>query len=444
MPLVALALFAFYLVLNTAFIKVSVGLPLKDLVLVALFGLIFVAYNRRVLQFFRRHFAVVGVFLVFAVLGFFLTILNGSELGVATESLLKVIVQPFLILVCTYALSSVVGVRVTAALFACCAGLTGIFAILQSVGLDPAWQVRDFLSNLQSETAHIRAGVKSRARPMGLSLTPIIYSYHLAGAYIAMHFLYRNGLIKRPIYFVLLCAILLMATANATRSLVLGILVHEAIHQLYPFRLNVILAAIALGIVGIVGFAYLDTVGSRLTSVSDASAVGRLMLYDYGLRLAADFPFGLGWGFDPVQYAWLYWEYLSEMGRAEAAFHLALHNACLNFFLAYGSYGVAIIAVLALIRPKTFAAILLFATAYLLHALFHNDGLFLGDDYFWFAFAIFLSVRDARAAKEVSCGRRAVLPLRAHIVAPPPCTTIGSNRMARPRGATKANGLPRS
>jgi hypothetical protein len=418
MPLVVLALFALYLVLNTAFVKVSVGLPLKDLVLVALFGLIFIAYNRQVLEFFRRHLAVVGAFLVFAVLGFSLTILNDRELGVATELLLKVIVQPFLILVCTYALSSVVGFRVTAALFACSAGLTGIFAILQSVGLDPAWQVRDFLSNLQNETAHIRGAVKSRARPMGLSLTPIVYSYHIAAAYIAMHFLYRNGFIKRPIYYLLLSAILLMAAANATRSLVLGILIHEAIHQVYPFRLNVILGAIALGIVGIIGFAYLESIGSRLTSVGDASAVGRLMLYDYGLRLAADFPFGLGWGFDPVQFAWLYWEHLSQIGRAEAAFHLALHNACLNFFLAYGSYGVAMIAVMALVKPKTFATILLFATAYLLHAFFHNDGLFLGDDYFWFAFAIFLAVRDARVTKETPWSPRTALPLRAHILGP--------------------------
>ena len=411
MPLLVLALFTIYLVLNTAFAKVSVGLPVKDFVLVALFGLLFIAYNRQVLDFLRRHLAVVGVFLVFALLGFSLTIINDRAIDIATESLLKIIVQPFLILVCTYVLSLVAGIRVTTVLFVGCASLTGVFAILQFVGVESAWQVRDLLSNLQNETAHIRGMVKSRVRPMGLTLTPIMYSYHIAAAYIALHFLYHNGLIKRPIYFLLVPAILLMAAANATRSLVLGIMLHEVIHHLVRFRINSILGAIALGIVGIIGFAYLESIGSRLTSISDASAVGRLMLYDYGLRLAADYPYGLGWGFDPVEFAWLYWEHLSEMGRAEAAFHLALHNAYLNFFLAYGVYGVATIAITAIFKPKTFVAILLFGMAYLLHSLFHNDGLFLGDDYFWFAFAIFLAVRDERAAKETSWPSQAQLPL---------------------------------
>jgi hypothetical protein len=402
MPLLLLALFALYLVLNTVFAKVSVVLPVKDFVLVALFGLIFSAYNRQVLEFLRRHLAVVSVFFVFALLGFSLTIISDREVGVATESLLKIIVQPFLILVCTYVLSLVVGIRVTTVLFVGCAGLTGVFAILQFAGLESAWQVRDLLSNLQNETAHIRGMVKSRVRPMGLSLTPIMYSYHIAAAYIAVHFLYRNSLIKRPLYIPLLLALLLMAAANATRSLVLGILLHELIHHLVRFRINAILGSIALGIVGIIAFAYLESIGSRLTSVSDASAIGRFMLYDYGLRLAADYPYGLGWGFDPVEFAWLYWEHLSEMGRAEAAFHLALHNAYLNFFLGYGFYGVAAIAVLVLFRPRTFVALLLFAMAYLVHSFFHNDGLFLGDDYFWFAFAIFLAVRDTASVTEKS------------------------------------------
>ena len=82
------------------------------------------------------------------------------------------------------------------------------------------------------------------------------------------------------------------------------------------------------------------------------------------------------------------------MARAEAAFRLDIHNAFLNFVLLYGIYGVLIIALAALFNPGLFLATAYFVVGYLAHSFFHNDGVFLGDDYFWFAFVIFIYMRD--------------------------------------------------
>ena len=199
-------------------------------------------------------------------------------------------------------------------------------------------------------------------------------------------------------YAFLVVAMLAMAAANGTRSLLIGIVLHEVLRQLGGASLKSIATLVVLAIGASVGMDYLASIGSRVTTITDASAVGRWTLYEYGMQLARDNPFGYGWDFNPGDYAWLYWEQLSDMARAEAAFRLDIHNAFLNFVLIYGIYGVLIVALTALFNPGLFLATAYFATAYLAHSFFHNDGVFLGDDYFWFAFVIFLYLRDQEKA----------------------------------------------
>jgi O-antigen ligase len=195
---------------------------------------------------------------------------------------------------------------------------------------------------------------------------------------------------------------LVMAAANGTRSLLIGIVLHEVVQQLGRASLKSIATLGVLAVVAFVGMDYLASVGSRVTTINDASAVGRWTLYEYGMQLVRDNPFGYGWDFNPGDYAWLYWEQLSDMARAEAAFRLDIHNAFLNFVLLYGIYGVLIVALTALFNPGLFLATAYFSVGYLAHSFFHNDGVFLGDDYFWFAFVIFVYMRD----KEKVASRR--------------------------------------
>jgi hypothetical protein len=137
---------------------------------------------------------------------------------------------------------------------------------------------------------------------------------------------------------------------------------------------------------------YADAIGSRLVDTADASALGRIALYDFGLRLAADNPFGLGWGFDSAGYAWLYWEHLSDFVNADGVFRLGLHNAYLNFFLVYGLAGTLLAAIVLMYDPRFVFISFLYLFAYIAHAFFHNDGVFIGEYFFWFSFAVILQI----------------------------------------------------
>ena len=56
--------------------------------------------------------------------------------------------------------------------------------------------------------------MRARERPFGLSLTAIIFSYHLAAAYITANLLYRKQIIPNRVYGILVVALLAMAAAN--------------------------------------------------------------------------------------------------------------------------------------------------------------------------------------------------------------------------------------
>jgi hypothetical protein len=315
-------------------------------------------------------------------------------MDVVTRELLGFIVQPCLVVMCTYVLSVVAGLRFTTGVFLGATALSGAFVILQFAGVDAAWSARRALSALQAEPEHIKGLLNDQNRPVGLSFSAIMYSYQLISAYVIGNVLYWHGLMSKRTYAIFVGAVVVVSVANGTRSLLIGIALQELLQNAPHMRLKSLLALAVLGVVGYAGYSYLEAIGSRVASVSDASAVGRTMLYQYGFKLAEDFPFGIGWGFEPAQMAWLYWDFLSELTRADAAFRLELHNAFLNFYMNYGLFGVVAILMAYYLNPRFFNKVLVFFSAYLAHAFFHNDGFFLSDDFNWFAFAIFLFVYD--------------------------------------------------
>jgi len=424
MQIVLQTVFVVFFILHVSFVKLSVGLPLKDWSLLLLFILIFFAYSRQMIEIVSRLRGLLAVFLALGLFGLALTILNRAGISASIEAVPRMLIQPMLVVICTYALASLYGVRFVAAVFIGSALLTGLFAMMQFVDINFAWKLREILSAIQKEPEALASTVRARERPVGLSLTPIIYSYHLAAAYITANLLYRKGLMpSRRLYHILVGAFMLMAAANGTRSLLIGIMAHEVLRHAGTFRLRSLLSIAVLVAVAIFGLDFLASIGSRVATITDPSAVGRWTLYEYGLQLARDNPFGYGWDFNPGDYAWLYWEQLSDMARAEAAFRLDIHNAFLNFVLIYGLYGVLIVALAALLNPALFLATSYFAFAYLLHSFFHNDGIFLGDDYFWFAYAIFIFIRDAEKAQTAPQPSAYTVPRRYGMALPPPSFT---------------------
>lgn len=382
--------FVMVVVLYTAFIKATVILPVRGLLSLFLFMLLSLAFRREFVAAFRNHPLTVLTFAALTLVGVVLTLANGRDFGEAFGFALSNLIQPLLILVSTYVLLQLTSVRFVAVVFIGSALITGAVAILQFADIAPAWRLREWLGQIQGSPASLEATVRDRSRPVGLSLTPIIFSYHIASAYILANFLRWREEVSGALYAAVVLAMLVMAVSCGTRSLALAILAHELLTAGLRMRLQTIVWVAALLIAGMAGLVFLEAIGSRVATLDDASAQGRLVLYTYGLRLAADYPFGLGWGFVPGDLAWLYWEHLSGFVNSDGVFRLGIHNGFLNFFLNYGLFGCAVIAAAACIKPRKFVFITVGSTAYIVNAFFHNNGFFLGDYYYWFAFAVFL------------------------------------------------------
>lgn len=394
------ALFILEMFLYTCLVKLSIILPVRNLLLVFLFFVIMVAYRSEVFAFVRAHLLTASVFLALIIVGGLIAFLNERSIGTIIQYALSDVIQPFLILVSTYVIARLTSPGFVAGVLIGFAGLTGAVAVAQFAGVEPAWHIRMWLNEFQDITEQLD-------RPMGLSLTPIVFSYHIASAYVAASIFYHRQMISTSAYGSIVFAALVMAAVSGTRSVLLGIILQELLQVVTRRRFGSLLWATGLGIVCLAGLAYLETIGSRVASASDTSALERMVLNNFGIRLAWDYPFGLGWGFEPGDLAWLYWQDLSNYVSSDSIFRLGIHNSYINFFLTYGLFGVAAVVLAVLIRVRKAVTLLFSFTAYFINALFHNDGPFIGEYYFWFAFALLVYVWDSEAVPApMRSGRR--------------------------------------
>lgn len=377
--------------INTVLFKASVGVPIKDVLLLGLFLVILVLYNRQFREFARESGGLLMLFGILALIALVLAVVNDVPSGTIAYAFMGDTVQPILILTCTYVISMIVGTRFAVITFLAATALSGVFVLMQFLGLEFAWTARRILGSLQVQLAHTEGLVGEQARPMGLSFSPIAYSYQLICAYVICNFLHRSAMMTSGQYYIALSAIVAVSAANGTRSLLVAIAVHELVQRAANLSVRSLVSIAAAVVLVLGGYYYLESIGSRVVAVGDASAIGRTMLYRFGLRLVSDFPLGIGWGFDPSSMAWLYWDFLAELPRADAAYRLELHNAYLNFYMHFGLFGVLAILAAFYVRPAYFLRIIGVFGAYLVHAFFHNDGFFLQDDFVWFAFGIYLS-----------------------------------------------------
>ncbi len=380
--------------LHVVLAKWTVFIPVRTMALFVFLGVLFLVYNRQVIDFVRRHPQIFLVFAAMAFIGGSLAVLNGEQLYTLAEFFLRNSIQPLLILLCTYLAARTLGLAFTTNVILAFTAASALIAIFQFVGIDWAWDLRRFLGTIYGDAEDEAAGLRAQLRPLGLALSPINFSYQLVSGYLVALLLYRHGLLEPRMYVIFTLIAFSGAAANGTRSLVAGILFSECFQLILRAQLKSLFWLTGLALLGAVGFYYLEMVGSRVTSVDDASAVGRLVLMQFGLKLFLNNPFGYGWGVTPGEYAWLFWEELSHLPRAEVTHRLGIHNGFINFLLTYGLLGVCIIAFVAAMNSRVTVAFVMVFPAYLINSALHNAGVFIGDMYFWFAFAIFLYLRE--------------------------------------------------
>lgn len=411
MKILVAGLFLLVVVLYTALTKMSVGLPIRTLVLVFLAAVLFTCYFNEARRFFEKHVVITGMFFALGTIGSVLTYVNQRSVSATFEGLTSNILQPYLIFFCTFVLIRLLGMPLVATITFTGAFLTGLTAIIQYFQINAAWRIREFLSDVQDESSAIRAYVANRGRSIGLSVTPIVFSYHMMCAYVALNALYRFKYIRWVLYYGSVGLLSIATFANGTRSVLLGIAVSEMVMELRKRTLKSMLKVGAIFLAGAALYLYAEYSGSRIAETDDDSALGRFVLLNYGLLLAADNPFGLGWDFDAAGYAWLYWEYLSDSVNADGVFRLGLHNAFLNYFLIYGLGGTLLAFIALLYDPRFVFEMSLYLSSYIVHAFFHNNGMFIGDYFFWFTFAILLHVMEENGMVYGSTGPPAPNPV---------------------------------
>ena len=394
------ACFLMVLFLHVALAKFTVAIPVRTIGLFFLTGLLFLLHHKQFLKSFNRSSRVYLVFAAIAFLGGSLGFLHGQSFYVLAENLLRSVIQPAFIFLIVYLAIEIFGLNFVVRWILIFAVVSAVVAILQFMGIGLAWDVRRALGLIQGDPADIRQILRSGSRPMGICFTPIQFSYHLIAGYVLANLLYRQGMMKPWMYAAFTIIALIAAAASGTRSLVLGILVHEGLQLAAVGRFKTYVMLIVGAVLAAGGYYYLQSVGSRVASLQDTSAVSRMALAQFGLHLFIDNPFGFGWGFEPAKLAWLYWEELSHLPKADAVFRIGIHNTFINFLLRYGIFGFCLIAILALTNLRISIALFISFLAYFVNGLFHNAGVFVGDMYFWFAFAVFYYLYEPRHATQ--------------------------------------------
>jgi O-antigen ligase len=400
----------YYFVLVFAYcflIKLSfAGFPLRALIAASLVVCLILYNFNYILDFLSRHFFTFMLFLSVAIIGVTLSISSDREMSVVIEEFFRNVGQEFLILFATLYVCRFTGANYVANVFVGATLISGMFALFQAVDLGFAWAIYDKIQALQGVPFSVRNNPDYIGRPPGLSLHPVTFSYQVVAAYVVANFMYFNGHIKQRSYFVISGLLFAMAMACETRSAVMGMAIHEAIMILRrPNKWSLIWLG-AMAFAGVALLFVLASSDSRLAQTDDTSAVGRLVLYNFGIRLAIDHPLGFGWGTEPSDLAWLYWEHLSSFVNAEGIYRLGIHNCFINYFLTYGLLGVAAFLLCTVRRLRKLWAITLGSLAYLIHAFFHNDGPFFSEYYFFFFLGVFYYLYDTQTANEKELARR--------------------------------------
>jgi hypothetical protein len=341
---------------------------------------------------FQDHHATFFFILSLSFVGIFTSFFSGTSVSEIFNLLLSNVAQQFLILTVTYVICVKIGFKFTAWAFLSLTLFTGTVGVLQALDVQPAWTLFETLAQIQSVPTEFINRASTADRPKGVSLTPILLSYHLVVGYLVANLMYRYGVISSKTYYILFIAIFLMVVANATRSAILGIIIHELFFRVVSLNKKSLFWILILSLLCVGIFLFLQSIGSRIVQFDDASAVGRFALYKFGMLIAIDHPFGLGWGFDANELAWRYWEHIAGAEKSNAIFRIELHNAFLNFIITYGVLGLVLSFMFFVFRFGETLLIIISSIAYLVHAFFHNDFAFLGEVYYFFFLALILYI----------------------------------------------------
>ncbi len=376
------------------------GFPVRSLIILTLTILIALARQDVSFRVIRRERWMIFLLIGLGTLGGLVSSFNpATPTPDIIRSILEIHVQSIVNLLLAVFVVEICGVGLTLTMFIGAIGLSALFAVLQFIDVSVAWDARQLLANVQHEVFEAY-GFFHDKRPMGLSYSPITLATQVClvfAAYTATRERLRSTRGRKPFDPAIVMAVLAFIVtcfASGNRSPILGALIFLTFYTLRRPQLIVV----SLPVLIVCGFvllpAFFDTLqrsGSRVASVDDDSAAGRLTLSYYGLLLFLDRPFGYGLGFDPTLYWSKYWADLVDMPNPFNVQVYPLHNYVLSMLNFYG-IGIFFLAPLFWKALKPYARYAIFFIPYVVHILFHNAGIFWNDPVIWFMLPLLVSM----------------------------------------------------
>lgn len=368
------------------------GIPVRVFVVIIAIVVGLFAYSTLAYQAIRRHGSMLLLIASFGLLGAVVTILNGTDPLVLMRQVIEIHLQGIANLLLSGIVCYVCGTRRTLVAFLCAVAVTACVAVAQFIGFEAAWSLRGSIASLQHEV-FARYGYFADRRSMGVSFSPITLATQLCLAFAAYGAWRRANQfsVMAHDYFdirvILALALFALAcVASGNRSPIAGGIIFVA---LYLMSRRPKLFWVSLPVLALVGALLIPTVtefaqssGYRVTETGDESAMGRITLSYYGLRLFLDNPFGYGLDFDPTRYWQSYWSDLAAMPSAGSVQIYPLHNYILSMLNFYGIGMLALIPLIVLaFRP--YRGSFIFFVPYGFHILFHNAGPFWNDALIW-------------------------------------------------------------
>lgn len=388
---VALGLFFLIILLSVGLVRLMVGgLPVRALLTLALFGLLWLndpGVLKRIVQQHPRALLIVTAFML---IGTLTSLANQLSVAETARQLLEIHVQALLGLAVGNAMIRLCGLRAVLMIIVGVFLFSILVAFGQFAGLEPAWALRRWLGAVQHDSPLTQVFYLRRDRTMGISFSPIHLATQSCLAFAAC-FIYanRNTDFLKGLRFETIIALIVVVAAclaSGNRSPLLGVIAFTFLYLAVVNR-PLFLLALIVAVVFVPAFSIvqeqLQALGLRIASTDDGSAEGRGVLANYGVRLLMDNPLGYGLGFDSTEHWSDYWQYLQYADNSQAVKNYALHN---YFLMLLNKYGVSALMVLPLLLPRSRRdwIMLLAFVPYFFHVAFHNDGPLQADFLVWY------------------------------------------------------------
>lgn len=390
----ALGSLALLMAFNIALISLKVAaVPVRGVLTVGLLGLLSLLHPQAARQAFARHKLVLLLAAALAVLGIFVSLVNGTGLKEIFQAVVEVHLQIAITVLLATIVAQVAGVRPSVLVVVGMIALNALLASLQFAGVDAVWQWRENLGTLQGQAMHEFSPFLN-GRPMGLAYSPIQLATHLClafGAYAVLRD--REGKLTSGAatadsrIIAALIILVIISFMCATRSPILGAAMFLGIYAAWRRASWLLILLLGGGAIVLLAgpqiFAAFQEAQPRVMRVDDDSAVGRLSLIKYGLLLIRDNPLGYGFAFNPSDHWMKYWRELYGLQSSDDVQSKELHNYVLNMVNTYG-VGLLLVMPMAVALIRRSSRYLIYFLPYIMHILLHNSGPYWNDNILWF------------------------------------------------------------